>query len=186
MKKYLFMLVSLSLVLLLVISSAGCLSSAGTSDPYSKVPEVVELGDSYTVQSMDSENHSIRTNCTYVINQVIIGSQAEEIIKAGSTWNNLPTGNDVAILINMSETYESGTYSSVNTVPTYFRVYVNGTSYPAQNLGLPGGDYHVFPKTTILKGTTLTGWLYFIAPEGNAVLSRELDDGPAMFMKLNY
>jgi len=185
MKKYLFMLVSLSLVLLLVISSAGCLSSNEASGPYSKGPEVVELGDSYTVQSMDSENHSIRTNCTYVINQVIIGSQAEEIIKAGSTRNNLPTGNDVAILINMSETYVSGTYSSVNTVPTYFRVYVDGTSYPAQNLGLSGG-YRPFPKTSILKGTTLTGWLYFIAPEGNAVLSRELDDGPAMFMKLNY
>ena len=85
----------------------------------------------------------------------------------------------------MSETYVSGTYSSVNTVPTYFRVYVDGTSYPAQNLGLSGG-YRPFPKTSILKGTTLTGWLYFIAPEGNAVLSRELDDGPAMFMKLNY
>jgi len=179
MKKYLFMLVSLSLVLLLVISSAGCLSSDA------KIVKEVELGDSYTVQSMDSQNHSIRTNCTYVINQVIIGSQAEEIIKAGSTWNNLPTGNDVAILINMSETYVSGTYSSVNTVPTYFRVYVDGTSYPAQNLGLSGG-YRPFPKTSILKGTTLTGWLYFIAPEGNAVLSRELDDGPAMFMKLNY
>ena len=52
MKKYLFMLVSLSLVLLLVISSAGCLSSDA------KIVKEVELGDSYTVQSMDSQNHS--------------------------------------------------------------------------------------------------------------------------------
>ncbi|HJJ34598.1 MULTISPECIES: hypothetical protein [Methanocorpusculum] len=177
------------IVLTGIILSAGCISTpSDTPTPVTSVPTTTPTPVPTPAEVMQGQELTVTDTGKTISIRIIqkkFGSEVEEILKKGSAANPKPAPGQYAVMLKISETYESGDEAAKVVAPYHYEIYVNGIGYPAVSAALPNG-YTPLSTTNILKYAKIEGWLTYIIPQGDAKLAYEVKDEPLGFIRINY
>lgn len=179
-----------TLIVIAITLSAGCISSpSDTPTPVTPVPTTTTPTPIPTpVEVMQGQELTITdtgNTITISITQRKFSSEAEEVLKKGSSSNPTPGPGQYTVMLKIAETFDGGESTAKMVAPYHYEIYVNGVGYPAVPAILPSG-YTDFPTTNILKYATAEGWLAYIIPQGDAKLAYEVKEEPLGFIRINY